>query len=76
MGKMMILSGHWPEPAHLPEQPLQHLGASGEISRDKFAGLLGEIEEDRARFEQRYRLSTLCRLRIDDGGDAVIRRHS
>ena len=42
--------------AHLPEEPGQAFGARGALGRQQGAELLGEIDEDRARFEDAHRL--------------------
>ena len=47
----MHLSGHRAEAAHLPHQPFEHGHALAQARRQEFAGLLAEIEQDRARFE-------------------------
>ncbi len=74
MAEMVVLPGHRPEPAHLPEQPLHALGAAAQVGRQEFAGLLGEIEQDGAGLEHRERRAAARRIVIDDGGDAVIGR--
>ena len=38
------------------------------------AGLLGEMDKDRARFEHRDRLAAVSRRAVDDGGHAIVRR--
>jgi len=47
------LTEHRPTSAHLPHQPLDRFIAGVWISRDKLSRLVGKIQEDRARFEQR-----------------------
>src|SRR5262249_17191199 len=74
LAEMMVLAGHRAEPAHLPEEPLQHLGAAAEIARDEAAGLLGEIEKYGARFEERDRRTAIRRRVIDDRRNAVVGR--
>src|SRR3546814_14910269 len=61
-------------PAHLPEQPLQDLGALMQVRRDQLAGLLGKIEEDRPGLEQRYGTAAIGGLGIDDRRDTVVGR--
>ena len=51
------LPEHRPDERHLEEHPLDRLPAARRIGRDEAAGLLGEVEQDRARFEQRERLA-------------------
>ena len=70
--KVVHLSGHRTEAAHLPHQPFEHGHAFAQARRQEFAGLLAEIEEDRARFEDADRLLAGA-VRIDDGGNAVVR---
>jgi len=45
-----------------------------DLGGKKFAGLLGEIKQHRAGFEDRDRLAAALRLMIDHRGDAVVRR--
>src|SRR5471032_2515459 len=68
------LSRHRTESAHLPEQPLQRDVAAAQILRDEAAGLVGQVQQDRARFENRDRRAAVGRRVVDDGGDAVVRR--
>src|SRR5208282_755508 len=44
--------------SHLPEEPGEALGALGRVGRQEGAELLGEIEQDRARFEDSDWLGT------------------
>jgi hypothetical protein len=71
---MIVLPGHRAEPAHLPEQPFQRRSAPTQIFRDEFAGLLREIDEDCAGFEDRDRLAAVGGLVVDNCRDSVIRR--
>jgi hypothetical protein len=50
--EVMRLAEHRPEATHLPEQPLKDLQPRAGLLRQETAGLLGEIDQDRARFEQ------------------------
>src|SRR5260221_9809138 len=68
---MVVLPGHRPEPAHLPEQPLQHLEAAAQILWQELAGLLAEIDEDGARFEDADRRPAARRFVVDHGGHVV-----
>ena len=72
--KVMGLAGHRPEPAHLPERPLQRVVAAVEIGGQKLAGLLGEILQHRAGLEDRDRLAAALWLVIDHRRNAVVRR--
>jgi hypothetical protein len=66
------LAEHRADAAHLEHHPLDGLVAAGRILRDQLAGLVGEIQQDRAGFEQRERLAVRA-VRIDDRGDLVVR---
>ena len=48
------LAGHRAEIADLPEQPLEGLLAAAAALRHEAAGLLGEVDQDRAGFENRH----------------------
>jgi hypothetical protein len=61
------LTEHRPDPAHLEHEPLQHLVPGAWLAREEPAGLLAEVDEDRARLEDRDRLSVGA-VGIDDGG--------
>ena len=69
----MVLTRHRPEPAHLPEQPLQHLDPAANVGRDELPGLFGKIEQDRPGLENRNRRAAVLWFVIDDGRDAVVR---
>src|SRR5260370_4238433 len=71
---MVLLPGNRPEPAHLPEQPLQHLEAAAQILWQELAGLLAGIDEDGARFEHADRRPAARRFVVDHGGHAIVRR--
>ena len=47
----MRLAGHGAEAADLPEHPLQHAVLAGGVGGQELAGLLGEVLQDRAGFE-------------------------
>ncbi|MGZ2405055.1 hypothetical protein ACVIKO_002315 [Rhizobium ruizarguesonis] len=51
---------------------MRDLVFAAQILRPEFAGLLGEVEEDRAGFEDAQRTAAIGRLVIDDGRHAVI----
>src|SRR6476620_3374714 len=74
VSEVMVLPGHRPEPAHLPERPLDCVVAAVEIGGEEFAGLLGEIHQHRAGLEDRDRLVAALRRMIDHRGNAVVRR--
>src|SRR4051794_815471 len=68
--EMAELSGHRAEIADLPEQPFQHFFASAPRRRHEATGFLGEMDQDRAGFEDRER--TVRLVMIDDGRHAVV----
>jgi DNA-binding Lrp family transcriptional regulator len=74
LAEMVVLARHWAEPAHMPEQPLQNLDATAEVSRNELRRLLREVEQDRAGLEDADRRTRLSRIVIDDGGNAVVWR--
>jgi hypothetical protein len=59
----------------LPKQPFERRSAVAQILGDELAGLVGEIEQDGAGLEHRDRLAAVGRFMVDDGGNAVVRRH-
>src|SRR5204863_4194350 len=75
VAEVIVLSGHGAEIAHLPEQPLDALGAPAQLARQEPAGFLRKIEQYRAGLEQRNRLAAIGRFMIDNRGDAIIRRN-
>src|ERR1700730_13771402 len=68
---MVYLARHRAEAAHLPHQPLQHRHLTARVGWPEFTGLLAEIDQDCARFENADRLASRT-LGIDDRGDAVV----
>src|ERR1700737_2272509 len=54
--EMSVLAQHRTEPAHLPHHPLHHPGPPAHVAWQEPAGLLGEIDQDRAGLEYRKRL--------------------
>jgi hypothetical protein len=75
IAEVIVLPGHRTKAAHLPEQPLDRLGAAAQVVADEFAGLVGEIEQNGAGLEHRDRCAAAGRIVVDDGWDAVVRRH-
>src|SRR5512139_285323 len=69
--EVMGLAEHRADAAHLPHQPFQGLVPLHRILRQELAGLLGEIDQDRARFEQADRLAAGT-VGIDDRRNAVV----
>ena len=43
MHEVMVLAGHRPQTAHLPEQPLQGVDAAAQIPRKEAAGFFREV---------------------------------
>jgi len=70
--EVVRLAEHRTDTAHLEHQPLQHLVLAARVRRQQATGLAGEVEQDRARFEQRDRLAVRP-VGIDDRGDLVVR---
>ena len=68
--EMMDLAEHRADTAHLPHQPLHRPPAGLVLGRHQHAGLLGEIEQDRARLHHRHPV-----VMVDDGGDLVVRAY-
>ena len=71
--EMVRLAEHRADAAHLEHQPLQHAVAPARIGRQELAGLLGEVDQDRAGFEHRDRLAVGA-VGIDHGRHLVVRR--
>jgi hypothetical protein len=65
------LAEHRADRGHLEEHPGQGLVALGRILGQELAGLLRQIDQDRAGLEQAERLSARA-VRIDDGGDLAV----
>src|SRR5690606_23704827 len=63
------LTHHRPDPAHLEHEPLDDQRASLRIARHQLPGLLREIDQDRARFEDDETVLVV----VDDGRDAAVR---
>src|SRR6476620_11329946 len=61
------LAEHRTDAAHLEHHPLDRLVATRRIGRNELAGLVGEIEQDRARLEQRQRPAARA-VRVEDPG--------
>jgi hypothetical protein len=66
------LAEHRPDPAHLEMQPLDGLVSPRRIGRQKLAGLVSEILQDRAGLEQRQRLAA-GPVRIENRRDLAVR---
>ena len=70
--EMMHLAGHRAEAAHLPHQPFIHRDPLQQRLGQEFAGLLAEIEQDRAGFEYADRHAVRA-LGVDDRRNLVVR---
>ena len=76
LAEMVVLPGHRPEPAHLPEQPLHRLDPTAKTGRKKLAGLLGQVLQ----LASRTRTPTAGRRRAagavsTNRGDPVVGRN-
>ncbi|CEE82426.1 hypothetical protein XAC2852_820143 [Xanthomonas citri pv. citri] len=69
------LTAHRAQPAHLPEQPLQCSDPAAGIARQEAAGLLGQIQQDRAGLEHALRTAAIGRCMVDDGRHLVVGRN-
>ena len=49
--EVMVLTSHRTEAAHLPEQPLDHLGLAAKVGTHELSSLLSQIKKDRSRFK-------------------------
>src|SRR5262245_21378170 len=65
--EVMDLTEHRARPAHLPHQPFDHTIAFLALLRQELAGLVGEVNEDRARLHEGH-----TGVAIDDRRDAVV----
>ena len=70
--EVVRLAEHRPDAAHLEHEPLQRDVLVTYRARQKFAGLAGEVNEDRARLHHGDRLAVRA-VRIDDGWDLAVR---
>ena len=68
------LPEHRPDPAHLKVQPLDGLVSQRRIIRQKLAGFVREILQDRPGLEQRQRLAA-GPVRIEDRWNLAVRVH-
>src|SRR5208282_6592474 len=69
---MMHLAGHRAEAAHLPHQPFQHRHLTAQIGGPELAGLLAEIDQNRAGLEYADRRAARA-LGVDDRRDLAVR---
>src|ERR1700730_2964649 len=72
---MMVLAGHRAKAADLPEEPFERFHPAAQIRREKSPGFLGEIDEDRAGFENGQGRATVARIVVNDCRNAVIGRY-
>lgn len=71
--KMVRLTRHGPDPTHLPHQPFRHPDLFTGCRPAKAPGLLREVLQDRAAFEDRDRRAVRP-VRIDNGRHPVVGR--
>ena len=74
LDEVMILTGHGSEPGHLPHEPLEHVDPGARLLREEAPRLRGEVDQDRAGFEDGDRPAAVTRIGVDDGGNAIVRR--
>src|SRR5216684_4050098 len=74
IAEVMVLPRHRTEPAHLPERPLNRVVTAVDVGGKEFSGLLRQIQQHRAGFEDRNRLAAALRLMIEHCGNAVVGR--
>ena len=67
-GEVMHLAEHRPRAAHLPHQPFDGAVARLAGLRQQLAGLVGEIDQDRAGFHQAHPV-----VAVDDRRNAIVR---
>ena len=72
--EMTVLPGHRPEPADLPEQPLQRVEATAQVARQEEPGLLRQVQQDRAGFEHADRRAAVGGRGIDHRRHLVVGR--
>jgi hypothetical protein len=72
--KMVVLSGHRSQAAHLPEQPFRRNLAAAYILRQEAADLVGEVTQDGPRLEHADRFAAVGRCVVDDRRHSVVRR--
>jgi hypothetical protein len=68
---MVRLPEHRADVSDLEEEPRQRLVASGAVRSQELPGLVGEVDQDGARFEQGEGAAGRA-LAVDDGGDLVV----
>src|SRR3546814_19193548 len=70
--EMVVLPRHRAQPAHLPHQPLHRIDLLARGVAEKTAGLVGEIDENRTRFEHADGRTAIGGIVIDDRGHPVV----
>src|ERR1700737_2421584 len=71
--EMAVLAEHATQPARLPHHPLQDVGPPAHVLRKETAGLVGEINQDRAGLEYRNRLAAIGWCTIHNRRNAIVR---
>jgi hypothetical protein len=69
---VVVLAQHWPQAAHLPVEPLEHVGAIAQFRRQKLPGLLGQVLQNGPRLKHTQGLATVGGFVVNDGGNAVV----
>jgi hypothetical protein len=72
----MVLAGHRPETADLPEEPFHDGLAAAVVLRQEPARLLRQVDQDSAGLEDGERLTSVSRHGIDDCRHPVVRSES
>ena len=67
---MAVLTGHRPLIAGLPKEPFQRFLSQDRIGGHETSGFLGQIEHDRAAFEDRN--GRPFDIVVDDGGHTIV----
>jgi hypothetical protein len=68
------LATHRAQAGHLPEQPFQGGHAAARVAGQEAAGLLGQVQQDRAGLEHALRSTAIGRGVVDDGRHLVVGR--
>ena len=68
---LLYLAEHRPDRGHLEEHPLDRLPPPRRVGGDETAGLVGQVQQDRAGLEQPQRLSAGA-VGVDHRGDLAV----
>ncbi|SLO61115.1 Uncharacterised protein [Klebsiella pneumoniae] len=72
---MLILPQHRPQPADLPEQPLQRDVAFPQLAAQQLTAFFRQIEQDGAGLENAQWRPAVSRHVVDDSRNFIIRRN-